>query len=99
MQQITYSRILLKLSGEFLAGVQQQQAIDLCRIDRLLQEMDQLRNQGVQIGIVIGGGNVLRGESLSTENFDRENRRLHGNASNSYQWHGITATMPGRWYS
>lgn len=66
----TYHRILLKLSGESLMG-SRRYGIDP---DRLAQYADQIANEarrGIQIAIVIGGGNIFRGLSGASQGFDR----------------------------
>jgi len=65
-----YSRILLKLSGEALVG-DADFGIDPKVLDRMAVEVGQLVGLGVQIGMVIGGGNLFRGEVLSTAGMDR----------------------------
>ncbi len=67
---IKYKRILLKLSGESLMG-DQQYGIDQNRLKDYAEEIASLVNQGVQVGIVIGGGNIFRGLSGATKGFDR----------------------------
>lgn len=65
-----YKRILLKLSGESLMG-NQQYGIDQNRLNDYAEEIAILVNAGVQVGIVIGGGNIFRGLSGATKGFDR----------------------------
>jgi uridylate kinase len=65
-----YHRILLKLSGESLAG-ENKQGIDTQRLAEYAQQIKAVAACGVQIGIVIGGGNIFRGLSGSKEGFDR----------------------------
>ncbi len=60
-----YRRVLLKLSGEALMG-EQQFGIDPARIRQYAEEVRTVSNLGVQLGIVIGGGNIFRGVSNST---------------------------------
>ena len=67
---IKYNRILLKLSGESLAGVTKQ-GIDTLRLEEYATQIKQIADIGVQIGIVIGGGNIFRGLSGATKGFDR----------------------------
>lgn len=67
---IKYKRILLKLSGESLMG-QQQCGIDQSRLNDYAEEIASLVQAGVQIGIVIGGGNIFRGLSGAAKGFDR----------------------------
>ena len=58
--KLKYKRILLKMSGEVLGGGGEA-GIDSGRIDTLVEELDELRSHGVQIGLVVGGGNIFRG--------------------------------------
>lgn len=73
MQQITamqYNRILLKLSGEALMG-SQNYGIDPIRLKEYAQEIQEIVNKGVQVAIVIGGGNIFRGVSGVSGGMDR----------------------------
>ena len=63
-------RILLKLSGESLAGGQGP-GIDPERLNAYARQIKEIADRGVQIGIVIGGGNIFRGLSGSKKGFDR----------------------------
>ena len=65
-----YKRILLKLSGEALMG-EQNFGIDPAVLNRMALEIGQLVGIGVQIGLVIGGGNLFRGAALSQAGLDR----------------------------
>ncbi len=65
-----YQRILLKLSGEVLAG-HGSFGIDPARIDALAAEVAEVARQGVQIGLVVGGGNFFRGVAAAARNMDR----------------------------
>lgn len=65
-----YRRILLKLSGESLAGGQGY-GIDPERLNAYARQIKQIAEQGVQIGIVIGGGNIFRGLAGAQKGFDR----------------------------
>lgn len=65
-----YKRILLKLSGEALMG-SENFGIDPAVLDRMALEIGQLVGIGVQVGLVIGGGNLFRGEALSKAGMDR----------------------------
>jgi uridylate kinase len=67
---IAYQRILLKLSGEALMG-QSQMGIDPKILDNLAKDIAQLRELGVQVGLVVGGGNLFRGAALSEVGLDR----------------------------
>ncbi|MDQ3072852.1 MAG: UMP kinase [Bacteroidota bacterium] len=61
-----YKRILLKLSGESLMG-EKQFGIDAGALDHYAREVKKVAEQGVEIGIVIGGGNIFRGLDLLEE--------------------------------
>src|SRR5205814_3003011 len=65
-----FKRILLKLSGEALMG-QQGFGIDADVVSRIAAEIKDIHNLGVQVAIVIGGGNIFRGLAASAKGFDR----------------------------
>ena len=65
-----YKRVLLKLSGESLMG-EKQYGIDEKRLAEYAAQIQEIHEQGVQIGIVIGGGNIFRGLSGANKGFDR----------------------------
>lgn len=65
-----YKRILLKLSGESLMG-SQGYGIDPNRLSSYARQIKEMAQSGVQIGIVIGGGNIFRGLSGASKGFDR----------------------------
>jgi uridylate kinase len=67
---LAYRRALLKLSGEALAG-ERGFGLDLGVIDRLADEIKEVRREGADIGLVIGGGNIIRGAAASGEGMDR----------------------------
>ena len=66
----SYKRILLKLSGESLMG-KQGFGIDPERLSDYASQIKEVHEMGVQIGIVIGGGNIFRGLSGAGKGFDR----------------------------
>lgn len=66
----TFKRILLKLSGESLMG-KQGYGIDVERLQEYAMQIKEIAEMGVQIGIVIGGGNIFRGLSGASKGFDR----------------------------
>ena len=68
--QPTYQRVLLKLSGEALMG-SAEFGIDPAIIERISSEVRELVDAGIQVAIVIGGGNIFRGVSLSASGMDR----------------------------
>ncbi|MBV8843271.1 MAG: UMP kinase [Bryobacterales bacterium] len=67
----TYRRILLKLSGEVLAGPGAGFGIDAERVDSLATEIAEVARAGVQIGLVVGGGNFFRGVAVAAKHMDR----------------------------
>ena len=72
MTEPAYSRILLKLSGEVLAGPQPY-GIDLQTLKGLAQEIKEVSDLGVSIALVLGGGNIFRGLAASASGMDRAN--------------------------
>lgn len=69
-EYIMFKRILLKLSGESLQG-KQGYGIDDERLAQYAEQIKSIAQRGVQIGIVIGGGNIFRGLSGTQRGFDR----------------------------
>lgn len=67
---VALQRILLKLSGEALMG-QQEAGIDPDVLRRVAQEVLEVQQQGVQVALVIGGGNLFRGAGLAAAGMDR----------------------------
>jgi uridylate kinase len=65
-----YKRILLKLSGEALMG-NRQYGIDPDRLSEYAQDIKQITNLGVEVAIVIGGGNIFRGVAGASNGMDR----------------------------
>ena len=65
-----YKRVLLKLSGESLMG-NKQYGIDEVRLGEYADQIKEIAEMGVQVGIVIGGGNIFRGLSGASKGFDR----------------------------
>lgn len=68
--KLTYKRILLKLSGEALMG-EQDFGIDPAVVKRVSEEIAEVVQAGVEVGIVIGGGNIFRGVSLAGAGMER----------------------------
>jgi len=77
MNSPRYRRILLKLSGEVLAGTQGF-GIDPPVIARVARQIRELTELGVQVGVVIGGGNIFRGLAASNLGMDRVNADYMG---------------------
>jgi uridylate kinase len=72
-----YNRILLKVSGEGLAG-EEGFGINPAIIGRLAKDILEVHELGVQIGIVIGGGNIIRGMTAAAQGMDRANADYMG---------------------
>ena len=70
MPKAAYHRILLKLSGEALVG-DQEYGISPAIVKKVSAEVKEIREMGVEVGIVIGGGNIYRGVAASAEGMDR----------------------------
>jgi uridylate kinase len=69
-EDLKYERIMLKLSGEALLG-QEDYGLDPAVVDRIAREIKEVSEAGIQIGIVIGGGNIFRGAGLAASGIDR----------------------------
>jgi uridylate kinase len=82
MGELLYKRVLLKLSGEALAG-EQGYGIEPLTITNIANEIKEVVGSGVQLALVIGGGNIFRGLAASSKGMDR--------ASADYM--GMLATM------
>ncbi len=67
---LKYNRVLLKLSGESLMG-KQGYGIDADRLESYAKEIKSIVSMGVQVAIVIGGGNIFRGQLGTSKGFDR----------------------------
>ena len=67
---MAYSRVLLKISGEALAGPRGL-GLDYSVIEGLASEIKELHGTGMQLGLVVGGGNLVRGAQASREGLDR----------------------------
>ena len=70
--QAVYKRILLKISGEVLAGAKGT-GFDSATLDTICKAIKQTREMGVQVGLVVGGGNFWRGRS--SKGIDRRSRQ------------------------
>jgi len=67
-----WPRVILKMSGEALASAASDETIDNSTVDRIAAEIAAARSQlGVEIGVVIGGGNIWRGATGEAEGMDR----------------------------
>lgn len=68
--QPAYKRVLLKASGEALMG-SQGFGIDVSVADRIANDIKQARSLGIEVGVVIGGGNIFRGVAVASKGGDR----------------------------
>ena len=67
---VAFKRVLLKLSGEALMG-SQEYGLDAPTVDKLARELVEVRSGGLEVAIVIGGGNIYRGMAAAAEGMDR----------------------------
>ncbi len=70
MTDLAYGRVLLKISGEALAG-DRGFGIDFLAVERLAEEIKRVHALGASLGLVLGGGNILRGTVASEQGVDR----------------------------
>ena len=77
MSQLKYRRVLLKLSGEALAG-EQKTGIDPVTVERICAEIGSVLALGLEVALVIGGGNIFRGLSASAQGMDRSSADYMG---------------------
>ena len=70
MAEMLYRRVLLKLSGEVLAG-EQGFGIDPIKADYLANEVKSIHDLGIEIGLIIGAGNIFRGMQAASKGMDR----------------------------
>jgi uridylate kinase len=70
MKRIRYKRILLKISGEVLTG-EGDYGIDAAVMQQIAREIKEVKNLGVEVAVVIGGGNIFRGMAASARGMDR----------------------------
>src|SRR5215813_1839065 len=68
---VKFKRILLKLSGEALCGSTGGFGLDPKTVEAISSELAEVRNMGVEMGVVIGGGNIFRGLKGSAQGMDR----------------------------
>jgi uridylate kinase len=66
----TYKRILVKVSGERVAGESHEKVLDMPSLQEIAHELKDLHNQGVQVAVVIGGGNMIRGREVAALGID-----------------------------
>jgi uridylate kinase len=77
MSQPVHRRVIVKLSGEALAG-NQGSGIDQATIDRVAADLVAAQTLGIQIGVVVGGGNIFRGVEVSSRGVSRQTGDMMG---------------------
>jgi uridylate kinase len=87
-----YKRILLKISGESFSGAQGF-GLDPESIKNIAEDIKEVHDLGVEIGVVVGGGNFFRGRESKTLGIDR----VYGNVSNNYKCTCITGRFRKTW--
>ena len=70
-RKVAYKRIILKLSGEVLMNRKSGKAIDSETLDSIAAQINEIVDLGVQVGVVIGGGNIFRGLEAAAGGMDR----------------------------
>ncbi|MCA1831056.1 MAG: uridine monophosphate kinase, partial [Actinobacteria bacterium] len=70
-ERVRYRRVLLKLSGEMLADPERGYNISPDTVHGLARELKDARDIGIQIAVVVGGGNIFRGTSSQAQGMDR----------------------------
>ncbi len=70
-EKLVFRRVLVKLSGEALMGGTGRLGIDPTMVDRIAREISQVAHLGVEIAVIVGGGNIFRGLSASARGMDR----------------------------
>jgi uridylate kinase len=68
---LRYGRILLKISGELVGPPDGTGGLNIARLTELSKEIAEVRAMGAEVGIVVGGGNILRGTNASEQGIDR----------------------------
>ncbi|GLQ07198.1 UMP kinase [Sneathiella chinensis] len=76
-QEPIYKRVLLKCSGEALLG-DQQYGIDVETVSRIAQDIKEAHDMGVEVCVVVGGGNIFRGVSGTAQGMDQANADYMG---------------------
>jgi uridylate kinase len=70
LAELRYNRILLKISGEILAGAGSE-GLDFDKLKSIAKEISAVKSKGAEIGLVVGGGNIFRGQIASEAGLDR----------------------------
>lgn len=77
-----YKRVVLKLSGEALANKEEKLILNADKLKSVARSIAALTEGGVQVGVVIGAGNIWRGKLADAIGIERGNSGLYGNAGN-----------------
>ncbi|UZP67307.1 UMP kinase [Desulfovibrio mangrovi] len=77
MSELRFKRVLLKLSGEALAG-DEKFGIDPATVSKICREIAEVADMGIEVALVIGGGNIFRGLSSSAKGMDRSSADYMG---------------------
>ncbi|MFV0350607.1 MAG: UMP kinase [Halodesulfovibrio sp.] len=77
MSDLRFKRVLLKLSGEALAG-EEKFGIDPATVSKICREIAEVADMGIEVALVIGGGNIFRGLSSSAKGMDRSSADYMG---------------------
>ncbi|GFM32929.1 UMP kinase [Desulfovibrio subterraneus] len=77
MSDLRFKRVLLKLSGEALAG-DEKFGIDPATVSKICREIAEVADMGIEVALVIGGGNIFRGLSSSAKGMDRSSADYMG---------------------
>lgn len=85
MSKPKYNRVVLKLSGEALAG-EQGFGINPTVIKSVAEQVKEIAELDVEVAVVVGGGNIWRGKIGSEMGMDGCRGRLHGHVSDSYEF-------------
>ena len=70
MEKCTYKRVMLKISGEALSGANGF-GFDFDTVSRIAKEVKEIVDMGIEVGLVVGGGNIWRGLAGSNKGMDR----------------------------
>ena len=79
-----YKRILLKLSGEALMG-DDKYGINRNIVEHIVVEITAVTQLGIEVAVVVGGGNIFRGMKSAGDGMDRVTARLYGDASHHHE--------------
>tara|TARA_B000000475_G_scaffold71398_1_gene57300 strand:+ start:495 stop:767 length:273 start_codon:yes stop_codon:yes gene_type:complete len=89
MSTFHYKRVLIKLSGEVLSG-KKEFGIEYSVVTSLAKQIKEIHKEKIEIGIVIGAGNIFRGVSTEEEGMDRVSGDYIGMIGNNYEFCCIT---------